>query len=123
MKKVSKTVNSLEWVTVYIAGKPGFKEEVLRNLGGSRFPFMPGTAENDSLCLFWMDERSALRDFKKAIGSKTVFKYRLHFYPSLEKYNEAIKTKSDASFSLQEKALIYKMSTWEATNRVYRHSA
>ncbi len=113
----------MEWVTVYISGKIGFKEEVLRNLAGSRFPFMPGTAENDSLCLFWMDERSSLRDFKKAIGSKTVFKYRLQFYSSLEKYNEAIKPKAEVTFSPQEKALIYKMSNWEATNRVYRHSA
>jgi len=123
MRNAKKAVYSMEWVTVYIAGKPGFKEEVLRNLEGSRFPFMPGTAENDSLYLFWMDERSSLRDFKKAIGSKTVFKYRLQFYPSLEKYNEAKKSNPETTFSKQEKDLIYKMSAWEATNRIYRHSA
>jgi hypothetical protein len=113
---------SMEWVTVYIAGKPGFKEEVSKNLEGSRFPYMPGTSENDSLCLFWMDERASLKEFKKAIGSKTVFKYRLQFFTSLEKYNESKHVKQE-TLSPQEQAMIYQMASWDQSQRSYQRSA
>ena len=113
----------MDWSTIYVNGKPGFKEEVLRNLEGSRFPYMPGTSENDSLMLFWIDERSSLRDFKKAIGSKTVFKYRLQFYPSIEKYYEVIRNSREVTFTPQERALISEMTAWQATKRAYKHSA
>lgn len=113
----------MEWITVYIAGKPGFKEEVLQNLESACFPHMPGTQENDSLCLFWMDDRSSLRDFKKAIGSKTVFKYRLQFFPSLEKYFESIRSNREVSFTPQERALITEMSTRNGSKRMYKNSA
>ncbi len=104
----------MEWTTIYVAGKPGFKDEVMRNLNASRFPSMPGTPENDSLCLFWIDERSSLRDFKKAIGSKTVFKYRLQFYPSLEKYLETNREEQSNSLTVEDLALINKMATLHA---------
>lgn len=123
LSKVKKGNFSMEWSMVYISGKPGFVEEVMKNLEGSRFPSMPGTSENDSLTLFWIDERSSLRDFKKAIGSKTIFKYRLHFYPSLEKYYESIRNKKEYTFTHQEKELIYKMSSLDGGKRQYRNSA
>jgi len=116
-------VFSMEWITVYIAGKPDFKEEVLRNLDKSNFPFMPGSAESDSLYLLWIDDRSSLRDLKKAIGSKTIFKYRLHFYPSLEKYFASLRKPKETPFSPQERALINEMSEWEINKRVFRFSA
>ncbi len=112
---------SMEWVTVYIAGKPGFKEEVIKNLEGSKFPYMPGTSENDELCLFWMDERASLREFKKAIGSKIVFKYRLQFYKSLEAYHAS--RNQQESLSPQEQAMIYKMTSWDLNQRIYQRSA
>lgn len=114
-------VFSMEWTTIYIAGKPGFKDEVLENLERSNFPYMPGSPESDSLYLLWVDDRTALRDLKKAIGSKTVFKYRLNFYPSLEKYFESIRNKKkEIAFTPQEEALIQSM----ASNQLeYRYSA
>ncbi|MBX2966743.1 MAG: hypothetical protein KF845_11385 [Cyclobacteriaceae bacterium] len=103
-------VFSMEWTTVYIAGKPGFKDEVLNNLLKSNFPFMPGSPESDSLYLLWMDDRHSLRELKKAIGSKTVFKYRLNFYPSLEKYFESLRSKKkEVTFTPQEEELIQSM--------------
>lgn len=113
----------MEWITVYIAGKPGFKDEIIDSLEKSKFPYMPGTPENDSVCLFWMDERSTLRNFKKAIGSKMVFKYRLQFFASLEKYYESIRTKGEVQFSPQERALISEMTALETGKRKYKNTA
>jgi hypothetical protein len=113
----------MEWSTIYISGKPGFKEEVLRNLEGSRFPYMPGTSESESVSLFWIDERSTIRNFKKAIGSKTVFKYRLQFYTSIEKYYESVRNNREVTFTPQERALISEMSAWQAGKQPYKHSA
>ena len=113
----------MDWITLYIAGKPGFRQEVLENLDRSKFPYLPGTPENDSLCLFWMKDSSSLRDLKKAIGSKTVFKYRLNFFPSLEKYFESIRDKHEITFTPREQALISEMSTKETVRNQYRNSA
>ena len=113
----------MEWITLYIAGKAGFKKEVVHNLEDSKLNYMQGAPENDSLCLFWIDERTSLRDFKMAIGSKTVFKYRLQFFPSIEKYYESIRDKREVSFSPKEKALISEMSAWETSKRSYKNSA
>lgn len=118
-----KGIFYMEWTTLYIAGKIGFKEEVLKNLESSKFPYLPGAPENDSVSLFWIDERSSLRDFKKAIGSKTVFKYRLQFFPSLEKYYESIRNNKAISFSPKEQALISEMSSKLPRNRLYKNTA
>lgn len=114
-------VLNMEWTTIYIAGKPGFKDEVLENLERSNFPFMPGSPESDSLYLLWVDDCTSLRDLKKAIGSKTVFKYRLNFYSSLEKYFDSIRSrKKKITFTPQEEALIQSMAN---IHREYRYSA
>jgi hypothetical protein len=98
----------MEWNTVYVTGKPDFEEDVVDNLKDAHFLFMEGTKEGD-LTLFWIDEKATLRDFKKAIGSKTVFKYRLQFYTSQEQFEETFKKASDTNFTPQEQALIKKM--------------
>jgi hypothetical protein len=123
MKTSRKRNFFMEWSTVYIAGKPGFKDEVMRNLYHSRFPSMPGSAENNTLCLFWIDERSTLREFKKAIGSKTVFKYRLQFYSSIESYMLSQPKQDDDLFSEQEIQLMGQMTARNASREVYKQSA
>ena len=47
---------------------------------------MPGYTNETGLILFWVDEASSLRSFKKAIGAKTIFKYRLRFFPNEEAF-------------------------------------
>lgn len=75
----------MNWNTIYIKGKAGFEKEVLNKLNHSPIPFMPGyTSEQDNVSLFWLDDHTTLRDFKKAIGSKLIFKFRLQFYSSME---------------------------------------
>src|SRR6478609_2890695 len=99
----------MEWNTIYVTGKPEFEEDVMHNLRHSDFNFMEGTREGD-LTLFWIDEKATLRDFKMAIGSKIVFKYRLRFYTSQEQFLETSKIAgSDNNFTPQEQALIRKM--------------
>lgn len=76
------------WVTVYIRGKSGFKPDVLRHLESARVSFLPGFANEKGVDLYWIPEDLTIRDFKKAIGAKTVFKYRLRFYASVEEFVE-----------------------------------
>jgi hypothetical protein len=73
------------WGTLYVYGKPGFEQEVLDQLEHSSIGFMPGSMSGEqNIALYWVDERTSMRDFKKAIGSEIVFKYRLRFFNSLE---------------------------------------
>lgn len=77
------------WVTVYIRGKSGFKSEVGNQLQSSGFAHMPGFASEKGLALYWIHDLNKLREFKKAIGSKTIFKYRLRFYTTVEEFVES----------------------------------
>lgn len=83
------------WITVYITGKSDFREEVLKKLEGSNVDFMPGntgaSSDMDTHDLYWLDERVAIRAFKRAIGSKLTWKYRLNFFTSLEAFIESQK--------------------------------
>lgn len=97
------------WTTIYITGKSDFKEEVLRHLEQSRFRFMPGSSEDRHLSLFWIEEGADFREFKKSIGSKTIFKYRLRFYNSVEEFVESKNIKSRNRFTAQEESMISNM--------------
>ena len=117
------------WSTLYIHGKPGFEHEVLDQLESSSIGFMPGSMSGEqNIALYWVDERTNVRDFKKAIGSEIVFKYRLRFFTNLENlhaFQEQRMTSSE-SFTPQEQALIREMTNWEETHpnqQHYKHSA
>lgn len=108
------------WTTIYIQGKSGCATEVLRHLEQSDVHFMPGSVSGEkNVALYWVDDKTGLRDFKKAIGSKTIFKYRLRFFTSLEKVNE-LKSVEGNTLTPQEESMIRDMSNWEAR---YRHTA
>lgn len=76
------------WVTVYIRGKSGFKSDVQHQLEHARIDYLPGFANERGVALYWIPEDLSLRDFKKAIGAKTVFKHRLKFFTSVEEFVE-----------------------------------
>ncbi|MBK5278635.1 MAG: hypothetical protein JJE09_07210 [Bacteroidia bacterium] len=108
------------WVTIYISGKPDFEQEVLHQLGKSGFAFLPGSSDHVDLALYWVNESFKLRDFKKAVGAKIVFKYRLRFYASVELFQqEQNKTKNAHQFTTHEKGMIHKMKAWEKTKKTY----
>jgi hypothetical protein len=87
----------------------------------SDITFMPGTVEGEeNIGLYWVDEKTTLRQFKEAVGAKTIFKYRLRFFTSLEKLNEFYDEKSSDSLTPQEEAMIQMMGLDETR---YKHSA
>lgn len=99
----------MSWKTIYIVGRVGFYEEVLKNLEKSGIDYMSGYHSgeaSDTHELFWIPERMALRKFKEAIGARTIFKYRLRFFRELEGF---IETLNDAEFTEDEKRRVEKM--------------
>ena len=76
------------WTTVYVRGRSGFEGEVTKNLDDSGFLCMPGYSNEKGLTLFWIHEQETLRSFKKAIGAKTVLKYRLKFFTNVADFVE-----------------------------------
>lgn len=107
----------MTWTTLYISGRPGFKEAVVQKLAHNNRLYLPGSADSENdLLLYWIDTAKALREFKIEIGSKLIFKYRLQFYFSVPE-----ETTEVSELTKQEEALVKKMNTWEAEH--YRHSA
>lgn len=106
----------MAWTTLYISGRPGFKEAVMDKLTHTSRFYLPGSVDSEhDLLLYWIDNTLPLRDFKNELGSKLIFKYRLQFHYTVpEEY-------TDSKLSVQEEALIKKMTNWEAEH--YRHSA
>lgn len=115
----------MSWTTIYIAGRPDFESHVTHHLERSGFAFLPGyMAGDDGLAMYWINESAKLRDFKKAIGAKTIFEYRLRFYPSVEAYHESDGQKVLNRFTAREEAMIREMNDWQKDNtRPFRNSA
>lgn len=115
----------MNWNTIYITGKCGFEKEVLHNLEHSNIVFMPGSVnELDNFSLFWISDKTSLRTFKKAIGGKTVFKYRLKFYCSLEELNQVEENTPIEKFTPQEENMIREMSDWQEEHPLrYKNTA
>ena len=80
----------MNWTTIYITGRPEFQAEVRKKLEHSDLDFMPGYVDNSTATvthdLYWLSDKTELREMKEAVGSKLVWKYRLKFYASLEDF-------------------------------------
>jgi len=102
----------MDWCNIYITGKQGFKKEVARRLEHSKLPHMPGYIGNSSdTCeydMYWISKNTSLRDFKMAVGAKTIWKYRIRTYQSLEEFITS-QEKETSSFSDNDLALIKEM--------------
>lgn len=99
----------MSWKTIYIVGKEGFYDDVLKNLERSGIDFMSGYHTRDvseTHELFWIPERMALRKFKEAISARVIFKYRLRFFRELEDF---IETLHDAEFTDDERRRVERM--------------
>lgn len=103
----------MNWNTIYIKGRSDFREEVRRKLDHSSLHFMPGYIESTSgrNDLYWIDEMVSLREFKEAIGSKLIWKYRLKFYTSLEAFIESQHKRNTLKFTEEEIELIELMKS------------
>jgi|SRR5690606_25687112 hypothetical protein len=84
-------VGIMNWKTIYIRGRDDFREDVNRRLEHSRLRVMPGSlgTSEEAAEMYWVAEGVKLKDFKRAIGARTIWKYRLRFYTSLEEFIEA----------------------------------
>ena len=99
----------MSWKTIYVTGKSGFGEDVLKNLEKSAINFMPGYntgEERDSYEMYWIPESLPIGDLKRAIGAKTVFRYRLRFFSALEEFMNDTPTED---FTDEEKKKIERM--------------
>ncbi|HMJ68897.1 MAG TPA: hypothetical protein VK508_08380 [Cyclobacteriaceae bacterium] len=99
----------MNWKTVYIVGREKFNDEVNKHLERSGVDFMPGydTQQSDQDHeLYWVPEEMSMRELKEAIGAKTVFKYRLRFFDSLEQFIETI---NSTEFTEEERKRVERM--------------
>jgi hypothetical protein len=98
------------WIPIYINGRSGFEKAVQSKLRDS---WLQGTPEvGNTLIMYWLHQDSELHKFKLAIGSKIIFKYRLHFFMNLNEYVTS-DGKLDGGLSLDEDSMIQKMIMWE----------
>jgi hypothetical protein len=103
----------MSWKTIYVSGREGFLDDVVKNLERSGIEFMSGynsRESSDSYELFWVPETMALRKFKLAIGARTIFRYRLRFDRSLEGF---IHTVSSDELTAEDKRRIERMRATE----------
>ena len=102
----------MDWITIYITGEKGFKAEVAKRLDHSELDYMPGyignTAESTDHDMYWIDKNLAIRDFKEAIGAKTIWKYRIRVYRTLEEFIASQNIENN-SFTDSDNALIQEM--------------
>lgn len=102
------------WITIYITGKDDFREDVREKLDSAALRVMPGYLGGSPVeafaDMYWVDEKTRLRELKEVIGSKLIWKYRLRFYGSLEAFIESQNPKSKATeFTPEENALLAEM--------------
>lgn len=80
------------WIPVYVTGRDGFTEKLVEALSMSKLPFMPGyyhdSAARTAHTLIWIDEQTSLDKYKEAIGSRTIWKYRIRFFRILHEFSE-----------------------------------
>jgi len=65
--------------------------------------------------MFWIEDISKLRSLKIAIGSKLIFKYRLHFFTDLDFHLKGEKRQS-TEFSTMETEMVTRMVQWSKRN-------
>ena len=99
------------WSTIYIHGKAGFKQALEDKLDHT---WLQGNSEaGHELVMYWLEKTESLRDFKLAIGSKTIFKYRLCFYPTVDAYLNEKNGNLFSGFTPAENRMVRKMINWQ----------
>jgi hypothetical protein len=111
---INKRTTEMNWKTIYITGKEGFKEEVRKKLEHSDLKHMPGNLGTSTDVgtddMYWLDDQIDLRTFKEEVSGKLVWKYRLRFYESLETFLQNQETQRKANeLTPEDLALIEEM--------------
>ncbi|MCU0421100.1 MAG: hypothetical protein MUC38_15745 [Cyclobacteriaceae bacterium] len=93
----------MSWVPIYIRGKKGFKDAVAAK---REVTWLRGSTDGEvDLAMFWLRQGDDLVDLKRAIGSKLIFKFRIHFITDLDVHLAHL-NKTPTFFSDAEKELI-----------------
>lgn len=95
----------MSWTTVYIRGRPDFQSAVVSKLEGLWLLGSPET--EDGLLMYWLPDKVLLKTLKRAIGSKILWKYRLHFITNL---NNHLQQYHSYQLSVEEREMINKMA-------------
>ena len=106
---------NMSWTTIYITGETDFRAEARRKLEHSDKRFLPGYIDSstpeETHDLYWLDGRTSLESFKRAIGAKLIWKHRMRFYSTLESFLASQKNKKEeeSEFSSREREMIAEM--------------
>jgi hypothetical protein len=97
----------MQWNTLYIKGKTGFKPVVLVKLKGV---ILHGSSQpNHDVLMVWTNGNKTLRSLKLLIGARTIFRYRLHFFTDLNGHLETKAITDSQLFTARERELLQKM--------------
>ncbi|GIV35696.1 MAG: hypothetical protein KatS3mg032_0075 [Cyclobacteriaceae bacterium] len=79
------------WVPVYVTGRNGFSEKLNEALLQSGLPYMPGYYFDNNAqtghTLIWVDKDTPMKTYKRAIGARNLWKYRIRFFTSLSDFS------------------------------------
>jgi hypothetical protein len=96
------------WAIVYIRGRDGFQADVLARL---REKYLSGNSEADNVMMVWVPGVNKLRSLKMAIGGRTILKYRLHFFMSLDSHPGSAAKRATALSGI-ESEIVNPMVVW-----------
>jgi len=104
----------MNWTTLYITGKSDFSDDVLKKLESGEIDFMPGYLETSSgrgyFDMYWISESTDIKEIKRAIGSKLIWKYRLRLHTSLEEFTNSMeRNPRKLDFTKEEQLLMDSM--------------
>lgn len=76
----------MAWKTLYVTGRFGFDEALLDRLERSDIDFLTGSFNLEGTYLFWVPEDFNVRDLKRLLGARIVFKYRMRFFFAIDAF-------------------------------------
>ena len=96
----------MDWTTLYIKGRPGFKPFTLARL--KRVILHGSSLPDQDVLMVWTRKSHSLRSIKEVIGAEAVFRYRLRFFTDLNEYLEP-KGADNLPLTVRESDLLQKM--------------
>ena len=107
----------MDWTTLYIKGKRGFKPLVLARMKGV---ILHGSSQpNHEVLLVWIKCAKTLRSLKLLIGADLIFRYRLHFFTDLNEHLESKEVNDKQFLSARETEMLREI---RAVSKKFRDS-
>lgn len=74
------------WKTLYTTGRVGSDRVVNGFLRKLKIEFITGSFNQEGTYLFWVTDNFDLKRFRRKIGGKMTFRYRLRFFFSVDSF-------------------------------------